>query len=94
MSGFLGRRAVVVGAGIGEPSMAGVLPPRDLGLSLVCLSRPLIELVLRRLVKAIANIALRPRRKGTGIVPAIGCSSSVLLKFSGLMLDFLRHTRA
>src|SRR5262245_1286120 len=34
----------------------GVLPRRDFGISLLCASRPLIELVLRRRVEAIANI--------------------------------------
>jgi 2-polyprenyl-6-methoxyphenol hydroxylase-like FAD-dependent oxidoreductase len=147
MSGFLGRRAVVVGAGIGGLSMAGalakyferveilerdrltasigsragtpqdrhahgllagglqalgeifpgfdgdlaragavyvriaqeiryerpdvgVLPQRDFGLSLLCASRSLIELVLRHRAEAIGNIALRPACRVTGIVPA------------------------
>jgi 2-polyprenyl-6-methoxyphenol hydroxylase-like FAD-dependent oxidoreductase len=147
MSGFLGRRAVVVGAGIGGLSMAvalakyfeqveilerdrltasvgsrsgtpqdrhphgllagglqalgeifpgfesdlaragavsvriaqdvqyerpdvGVLPYRDFGISLLCASRPLIELVLRRRAEAIANIALRSDCRVTEIVPA------------------------
>src|SRR5215831_6714650 len=48
----------------------GVLPKRDFGLSLLCASRPLIELVLRRRAEAIANIALRPECRVTGIVPA------------------------
>src|SRR6516164_2657675 len=146
MSGFLGRCAVVVGAGIGGLSMAGVLakyfeqveiferdrltpsfgsrsgtpqdrhphgllagglqalgeifpgfesdlakagavavrvardiqyerpdfrflPKRDFGLSVLCASRPLIELVLRRRAERIANIALRPKCRVTGIVP-------------------------
>ena len=47
----------------------GVLPKRDFGLSLLCASRPLIELVLRRRVEAIANIALRPNCRVNGIVP-------------------------
>lgn len=149
MSGFLGRRAVVVGAGIGGLSMAGalvkyfeqveiferdrltasaasrcgtpqdrhpygllagglkalgeifqgferdlaragavsasvaqdvqyerpdvgILPKRDFGVSLLCASRPLIELVLRRRAEAIANIALRPECRVAGIVPATG----------------------
>jgi 2-polyprenyl-6-methoxyphenol hydroxylase-like FAD-dependent oxidoreductase len=147
MSGFLGRRAVVVGAGIGGLSMAGVLaeyferveiferdrltasvgsrsgtpqdrhahgllagglgalgeifpgcesdlagagavsvriaqdgryerpdvgvlPQRDFGFSLLCASRPLIELVLRRRAEAIANISLRTECRVTEIVPA------------------------
>ena len=47
----------------------GVLPKRDFGLSLLCASRPLIELVLRRRAERIANIALRPKCRVTGIVP-------------------------
>ena len=47
----------------------GVLPMRDFGLSLLCASRPLIELVLRRRAEAIANIVLRPKCRVTGIVP-------------------------
>jgi 2-polyprenyl-6-methoxyphenol hydroxylase-like FAD-dependent oxidoreductase len=50
----------------------GVLPKREFGLSLLCASRPLIELVLRRRAEAIANIALRPECRVTGIVPATG----------------------
>src|SRR6266404_2895848 len=48
----------------------GILPKRDFGLSLLCASRPLIELVLRRRAEAVANIALRPECRVTGIVPA------------------------
>jgi 2-polyprenyl-6-methoxyphenol hydroxylase-like FAD-dependent oxidoreductase len=47
----------------------GVLPKRDFGLLLLCASRPLIELVLRRRAEAITNIALRPKCRVTGIVP-------------------------
>ena len=47
----------------------GPLPKRDFGLSLLCASRPLIELVLRRRAEATANIALRPKCRVTGIVP-------------------------
>ena len=47
----------------------GVLPKRDFGITLLCASRPLIELVLRRRVEGIANIALRPKCRVTGIVP-------------------------
>ncbi len=48
----------------------GILPKRDFGLSLLCASRPLIELVLRRRAEAVANITLRPECRVTGIVPA------------------------
>jgi 2-polyprenyl-6-methoxyphenol hydroxylase-like FAD-dependent oxidoreductase len=47
----------------------GALPRRDFGISLLCASRPLIELVLRRRAEAIANIALRRQCRVTGIVP-------------------------
>jgi 2-polyprenyl-6-methoxyphenol hydroxylase-like FAD-dependent oxidoreductase len=47
----------------------GVLPKRDFGLSLLCASRPLIELVLRRRAEAIGNVALRPECRVTWIVP-------------------------
>ena len=48
----------------------GPLPQRDFGLSVLCASRPLIELVLRRRVQAIANVALRPACRVTEIMPA------------------------
>jgi 2-polyprenyl-6-methoxyphenol hydroxylase-like FAD-dependent oxidoreductase len=48
----------------------GVLPKRDFGISLLCASRPLIELVLRRRAEAVANIALRAECRVTEIVPA------------------------
>jgi 2-polyprenyl-6-methoxyphenol hydroxylase-like FAD-dependent oxidoreductase len=48
----------------------GVLPKRDFGISVLCATRPLIELVLRRRAEAIANITLRPGSRVTGMVPA------------------------
>jgi 2-polyprenyl-6-methoxyphenol hydroxylase-like FAD-dependent oxidoreductase len=54
-----------------ERADVGVLPQRDFGISLLCASRSLIELVLRRRAEAIANIALRPECRVTEIVPAI-----------------------
>src|SRR5271168_4384919 len=48
----------------------GALPKRDFGISVLCATRPLIELVLRRQAEAIANITLRPAARVTGIVPA------------------------
>jgi hypothetical protein len=53
-----------------ERADVGVLPKRDFGMSLLCASRPVIELVLRRRAEAVANIALRPQCRVTGIVPA------------------------
>src|SRR6516165_3356510 len=49
-----------------------VLPKRDFGISVLCATRPLIELVLRRRAEAVANITLRPASRVTGIVPTIG----------------------
>jgi 2-polyprenyl-6-methoxyphenol hydroxylase-like FAD-dependent oxidoreductase len=53
-----------------ERADVGVLPPRDFGWSVLCASRPLIELVLRRRAEAIGNIVLRPECRVTEIVPA------------------------
>src|SRR5215469_15452298 len=50
----------------------GVLPERDFGISLLCATRPLIELVLRRRAEAVANITLRSASRVTGIVSAAG----------------------
>jgi 2-polyprenyl-6-methoxyphenol hydroxylase-like FAD-dependent oxidoreductase len=50
----------------------GVLPKRDFGISVLCATRPLIELVLRRRAEAVANITLRPASRVIGIVPAAG----------------------
>jgi 2-polyprenyl-6-methoxyphenol hydroxylase-like FAD-dependent oxidoreductase len=50
----------------------GVLPKRDFGISVLCATRPLIELVLRRRAEAVANITLRPASRVIGIVPAGG----------------------
>src|SRR5262249_62152562 len=55
-----------------ERADIGVLPPRDFGWSVLCATRPLIELVLRRRVEAIGNIVLRPECRGTEVVPATG----------------------
>ena len=50
----------------------GVLPKRDFGIPVLCATRPLIELVLRRRAETLANIALRPASRVIGIVPAAG----------------------
>ena len=50
----------------------GVLPKRDFGILLLCATRPLIELVLRRRAEAVVNITLRPASRVVGIVPAAG----------------------
>jgi 2-polyprenyl-6-methoxyphenol hydroxylase-like FAD-dependent oxidoreductase len=46
------------------------MPKRDFGISVLCATRPLIELVLRRRAEAVANIMLRPASRVAGIVPA------------------------
>ena len=48
----------------------GVLPKRDFGISMLCATRPMIELVLRRRAEAVENVTLRPASRVTGIVPA------------------------
>src|SRR5712672_614804 len=50
----------------------GALPKRDFGISVLCATRPAIELVLRRRAEAVANITLRPASRVIGIVPAAG----------------------
>jgi 2-polyprenyl-6-methoxyphenol hydroxylase-like FAD-dependent oxidoreductase len=55
-----------------EHPEVGVLPRRDFGISVLCATRPLIELVLRRRAEAVANIMLRPASRVIGIVPAAG----------------------
>ena len=46
----------------------GALPCRDLGLKVLCASRPLIESVLRRQVMALGNVTLKPKCRVTEIV--------------------------
>jgi 2-polyprenyl-6-methoxyphenol hydroxylase-like FAD-dependent oxidoreductase len=59
----------------------GVLPKRDLGISILCATRPLIEMVLRRRVEALANITLLPGHRVTGIVPAAGSAGVEGIRF-------------
>src|SRR5215472_17425178 len=54
----------------------GALPKRDFGLSVLCASRPLIELVLRRRAQAVPNITLRQGCRVKGIVPAPGSAAA------------------
>jgi 2-polyprenyl-6-methoxyphenol hydroxylase-like FAD-dependent oxidoreductase len=54
----------------------GVLPKRDFGISVLCATRPLIELVLRQRAEALANVTLRPSCRVTEIVRAV-CSSGI-----------------
>jgi 2-polyprenyl-6-methoxyphenol hydroxylase-like FAD-dependent oxidoreductase len=50
----------------------GALPKRDFGIPVLCATRPLIELVLRRRAAAVADITVRPASRVTGIAPAAG----------------------
>jgi hypothetical protein len=50
----------------------GLLPKRDLGIALLCASRPMIEFVLRNRGAASTNIAFRSHCRVTEIVPAQG----------------------
>ena len=51
-----------------ERADVGALPQRDLGISYLCASRPLIELVLRRQLESFANVEIWPECKVTGIL--------------------------
>src|SRR5215471_8269935 len=59
----------------------GVLPKRDFGISVLCATRPLIELVLRRRAEAVGKITLRPASRVTGIVPAVGGAGASGVQF-------------
>ena len=59
----------------------GALPRRDFRISLLCASRPLIELVLRRRAEAVANITLQPECRVTGIVPTTSNSGVRGIRF-------------
>jgi 2-polyprenyl-6-methoxyphenol hydroxylase-like FAD-dependent oxidoreductase len=53
----------------------GRLPQRELGQSLVCASRPLLELVLRQKAEAIPNLEIRPGCRVTEIVSALSSAN-------------------
>jgi 2-polyprenyl-6-methoxyphenol hydroxylase-like FAD-dependent oxidoreductase len=53
-----------------ERADVGALPQRDLGISFLCASRPMIELVLRRQLVSLANVEIWPECKVTEILPA------------------------
>jgi 2-polyprenyl-6-methoxyphenol hydroxylase-like FAD-dependent oxidoreductase len=58
-----------------ERADVGALPRRDLGIGILCATRPLIEFVLRRRVAAIANVAIRPRCRIASLLPATSGAS-------------------
>ena len=64
----------------------GVLPKRDFGISVLCATRPLIELVLRHRAEAIATIQ-RPSSIGTSTAcnPRWGGSGSVSTAFQSVV---------
>jgi 2-polyprenyl-6-methoxyphenol hydroxylase-like FAD-dependent oxidoreductase len=51
-----------------ELAETGALPQRDLGRSLLCATRPLIEYVVRQQTQSLANVTLRPGCRVTEIV--------------------------
>jgi 2-polyprenyl-6-methoxyphenol hydroxylase-like FAD-dependent oxidoreductase len=53
-----------------ERADIGALPQRDLGISYLCASRPLIELVLRRQLESFDNVKIWPECKVTEILSA------------------------
>jgi 2-polyprenyl-6-methoxyphenol hydroxylase-like FAD-dependent oxidoreductase len=53
----------------------GRLPQRELGTSLVCASRPLLELVLRQKAEGIANLEIRSGCRVTEIVSALSSAN-------------------
>jgi 2-polyprenyl-6-methoxyphenol hydroxylase-like FAD-dependent oxidoreductase len=65
-----------------------VLPKRDFGISVLCATRPLIELVLRRRAEAVANIILRPASRVIGIVPGAGVQGVQFVNGSGRFESF------
>ena len=60
-----------------ERADVGVLPMRDFGILLLCASRPLIEIVLRRRVMAIRNVIVRSRCRVTAILSRDGGARGV-----------------
>jgi 2-polyprenyl-6-methoxyphenol hydroxylase-like FAD-dependent oxidoreductase len=61
----------------------GPLPQRDLGRSLLCATRPLIEYVVRRRAQARTNVTLRPNCRVTEILPASSDAAKPSVRFEG-----------
>lgn len=59
----------------------GRLPQRDLGQSLVCASRPLLELVLRQKAEVIPNLQIRSGCRVTEIVSAVSSADVKGVRF-------------
>ena len=59
----------------------GVLPKRDFRISVLCATRPLVELVLRRRTEAVSNITLRPASRVIGMVPMAGRAGASGVQF-------------
>ena len=53
-----------------ERADVGAMPQRDLGISFLCASRPMIELVLRRQLASFANVEIWPECRVTEILSA------------------------
>jgi 2-polyprenyl-6-methoxyphenol hydroxylase-like FAD-dependent oxidoreductase len=56
-------------------------PQRDLGIGTYSMSRPLIELVVRRRVERHANITLRPRCRVRDLVPSADRAAVIAVRF-------------
>jgi len=59
----------------------GLLPQRDVGFSMLCASRPLIERALRQRVVALPNVELWPGVRVREIEPAPGCAGAATVRF-------------
>src|SRR5262245_65023137 len=62
-------------------AVVGRLPQRDLGQTLICASRPLLELVLRQKAEGIANLEIRSGCKVTEIVSAVSSANVQGVRF-------------
>jgi 2-polyprenyl-6-methoxyphenol hydroxylase-like FAD-dependent oxidoreductase len=66
-----------------ERSDVGTLPQRDLGRSLLCATRPLIESVVRRRAQARSNVRLHCGCRVTEILPAWSDAATPSVRFEG-----------
>ncbi len=64
-----------------ERADIGMLPQRDLGRSLLCATRPLIEAVIRQRVRAHTNIRLHSGARATEIRPASSAGATASVRF-------------
>jgi 2-polyprenyl-6-methoxyphenol hydroxylase-like FAD-dependent oxidoreductase len=64
-----------------ERADVGVLPQRDLGRSLLCATRPLIESVIRQRARAHTNVRFRSGARATEIRPASSAVAPASVRF-------------